>query len=53
MKIILIQCTYILIHCALFTFGAATRGLDTINDDDLIERIKFNEFLITLFCEYN
>lgn len=51
MKIIWIQCIYFFVNCGLFTFAAATSGLDIVTDDDLVDRIKSDEFLITLFCK--
>lgn len=29
----------------------ATSGLQSISDDDLVERMKSNEFVIALFCK--
>lgn len=31
----------------------ATNTFETISDDDLVERIKSNEFVIALFCKWN
>lgn len=30
----------------------AANSFETISDDDLVERIKSNEYFIVLFCEY-
>lgn len=34
------------------TCANSVGGLNAIGDDELLERIKSNDFLIVLFCEY-
>lgn len=40
-----------IISAVLITTVAAN-SFETISDDDLVERIKSNEYLIVLFCKY-
>lgn len=35
------------------TFTSTANGLDDVGDNDLLERIKSNDFLIVLFSELN
>lgn len=36
---------------ALIVIESATATFETISDDDLVERIRSNEFVIVLFCK--
>lgn len=40
------------IAIAAIVISEATTTFETISDDDLVERIRANEFVIALFCKW-
>lgn len=48
-----IKLAFALVAIASFvTCANSAGGLNAIGDDELLEQIKSNDFLIVLFCEY-
>lgn len=41
-----------LVTLSLIKTATSTYAFETISDDDLVERIKSNEFVIVLFCKF-
>lgn len=44
--------TNFLIVLAVLITTASANSFETISDDDLVERIKSNEYFVVLFCKY-
>lgn len=51
-KKIMNSVTIFLIISAVLITTVAANAFETISDDDLVERIKSNEYFIVLFCKY-